>query len=175
MKSLLIMVTFAVCSACLSCNNGDGMSDTAKKNIEVNGAITKAIQSGDFSKMGDYIAADAVDHAGEHGEVKGLDSIVSELKRYHAMMPDMTSTVIKTMAVDEYVITWAKSSGTMNGQRSEMTSVDVAKFKDGKAVEHWLYMDPAEMAKMMQQPAMSTAPDPMMKQETKPADTVVKK
>jgi len=175
MKSLLFIVTFAACSFCISCNDSGGMSATAKKNIEINDAITKAIESGDFSKMGDYIAADAVDHAGQHGEVKGLDSIVAELKRYHAMMPDMKSTTIKTMADDEYVFTWSKVSGTMNGQKSEMTSVDVAKFKDGKAVEHWLYMDPAEMAKMMMQPVPPKTITDTVKPGPTPADTATKK
>ncbi len=34
----------------------------------------------------------------------------------------------------------------------EMTGVDVSKFKDGKAVEHWMYMDPKDMMKMMPPP-----------------------
>jgi len=175
MKSLLFIVTLAACSFCISCNDGGGMSATAKKNVEINDAITKAIESGDFSKMGDYIAADAVDHGGEHGDVKGLDSIVASLKRYHEMMPDMKSTTIKTLADDEYVFTWSTVSGTMNGQKSEMKSVDVAKFKDGKAVEHWLYMDPAEMAKMMMQPPPPQTMTDTVKAETKPADTATKK
>jgi predicted SnoaL-like aldol condensation-catalyzing enzyme len=175
MKSFLTLLSMATCSFIISCNSG-GMSATAKKNIEVNEAITKSYETGDFSKIADYIAADAIDHGGEHGDVKGLDSIVASLKRYHEMMPDMKSTIKKTMADDEYVFTWSTVSGTMNGQKSEMTSVDVVKFKDGKAVEHWLYMDPAEMAKMMMQPATPPAADTaMMKQGTKPADTAVKK
>lgn len=175
MKSLLTIVTLAAGSLCMSCNNG-GMSATAKKNMEVNEAITKAYESGDFSKMSDYIAADAVDHGGQNGDVKGFDSIVAEMKRYHAMSPDMKSTNIKVMADDEYVITWSKSSGTMNGAKTEMTGIDVAKFKDGKAVEHWIYMDPLELAKMMQQPAAPPATDQMMmKPDTKPADTASKK
>jgi predicted SnoaL-like aldol condensation-catalyzing enzyme len=32
----------------------------------------------------------------------------------------------------------------------DMMSVDVVKIKDGKAVEHWGYVDPNEMMKMMQ-------------------------
>ncbi len=33
--------------------------------------------------------------------------------------------------------------------KMDMTTVDVVKFKDGKAVEHWSYMDPKDMMKMM--------------------------
>ncbi len=174
MKSLLSIATLAACSLFMACNNG-GMSATAKKNMEVNEAITKAYESGDFSKMGDYIAADAIDHGGQNGDVKGLDSIVAEMKRYHAMSPDMKSVNIKTMADDEYVMTWSKSTGTMNGTKTEMTAIDVARFKDGKAVEHWIYMDPLEMAKMMQPAAPPADESMMMKPEAKPADTAAKK
>lgn len=151
MKTLLSLVTIAVCSLLVSCNSG-GPSAATKKNLEVNDAITKAYQSGDFTKMSDYIAADAVDHGGENGDIKGLDSIVASMKRYHAMMPDAKMLMSRSLADDEYVFTWSKMSGTMGGKVLEMNSVDVAKFKDGKAVEHWVYMDPADMAKMMPPP-----------------------
>lgn len=126
------------------------MSATAKKNMEVNDAITKAFEAGDFSKMGDYIAADAIDHAGEKGDVKGLDNIVADMKRYHEMAPDMKATMTKSLADDEYVFTWSNMSGTMDGKPVNMSSVDIAKFKDGKAIEHWVFMDPKDMAKMME-------------------------
>lgn len=158
MKKFLFLLTIGACSIVISCNQG-GMSATAKKNMEVNDAITKAYESGDFSKMKDYIAADAVDHGGEQGDIVGVDNIIAEMKRYHAMMPDMKSEIKKTYADDEYVFTWSSMEGTMNGQKIKMTGVDIARFRDGKAVEHWLYMDPREMAEMMQMmpPAADTA------------------
>jgi len=48
----------------------------------------------------------------------------------------------------------------MNGKQTDMTSVDVTKFKDGKATEHWVYSDPNEMMKMMQSMPPMTAPAP---------------
>ncbi len=153
MKKLSILLIVVACGVFISCNDeSGGMSATAKKNMEVNEAITKAYESGDFSKMGDYIAADAIDHAGEQGDIVGLENIVAEMKKWQEMMPDMKGTTVKTMADDEYVITWSKSSGTMNGKQMEMTGVDIAKFKDGKAVEHWMYMDPKDMMNMMPPP-----------------------
>ena len=149
MRKLILLSFIAACSICVSCNNSGGMSATAKKNMEINDAIMKAYEAGDFSKMGDYIATDAVDHGGENGDVKGLDNIVSEMKKYRAQMPDMKSTMSRSLADDEYVYTWATMSVTMMGKPTTMSSVDVSKFKDGKAVEHWIYMDAADMMKMM--------------------------
>lgn len=149
MKKILLVCLAAGSIFFVSCNSGGGMSATAKKNLEVNDAIMKAYEAGDFTKMGDYIAADAVDHGGETGDVKGLDNIVSEMKRYRAMMPDMKVAMTRSLADEEYVYTWGKMSGTMNGKAVTMSSVDVSKFKDGKAVEHWVYMDPKELVDMM--------------------------
>lgn len=149
MKKIFLFLLAAGSLLFLSCNNEGGMSAAAKKNKETNDAIMKAYEAGDFSKMGDYIAADAVDHGGETGDIKGLENIVNEMKRYHAMMPDMKATMSRSLADDEYVFTWATMTGTMNGKAVTMSSVDVSKFKDGKAVEHWVYMDPKEMMQMM--------------------------
>ena len=166
MKELFFVLAVVILNSLVACNSG--MSTTAKKNKEVNDAIMKAYEAGDFSKMGDYIAADAVDHAGWTGEVKGLDNIVADMKKYHEQMSDMKMETIRTMADDEYVMTWSKVSGTAKtdgmgmkaGQKMDMTSVDVAKFKDGKAVEHWIYMDPNEMMKMMPSQGEMPMPNP---------------
>lgn len=163
MRNLFVLLFIAVGGICISCNSGGGMSATAKKNMEVNDAIMKAYEAGDFSKMGDYIAADAIDHGGETGDVKGLENIVSEMKKYRAQMPDMKATETRSLADDEYVFTWAKVSGTMGGKSTTMTSIDVSKFKDGKAVEHWIYMDPKEMAQMMQAPPPPPVADTLQK------------
>lgn len=156
MKRNLVLLLIAGSFVFIACKNeSGGMSATAKKNMEVNDSITKAYERGDFSKMSEYIAADAVDHAGEQGDIVGLDNIIAEMKKWKGMMPDMKSTMSRSMADDEYVYTWSESKGTMNGKEVTMKAMDVAKFKDGKAVEHWMYMDPKDMMAMMP-PADST-------------------
>ena len=97
MKKIFLFFLAAGSLVFLSCNNEGGMSAAAKKNKETNDAIMKAYEAGDFSKMGDYIAADAVDHGGETGDIKGLENIVNEMKRYHAMMPDMKATMSRSL------------------------------------------------------------------------------
>ena len=170
MKHVIFLMCVAIGSICISCNDS-GNSVAAKKNMEVNEAITKAYESGDFSKMSDYIAEDAIDHSGEKGDVKGRDNIIAEMKRYRTMMPDIKSVTTKTLADDEYVFTWSITEGTMNGQKISMTGVDIAKFKDGKAVEHWMYMDPKEVTAMMQQmPAPAPAIDTVKPSNSVPAN-----
>jgi predicted SnoaL-like aldol condensation-catalyzing enzyme len=137
MKKLFFILAVVILNSLVACNSG--MSSTAKKNKEVNDAIMKAFEAGDFSKMGDYIAADAVDHGSEKGDVSGLDNIVAAMKGYREQMGEMKSETIRELADDDYVMVWSKMAGR------NMTTVDIAKFKDGKAVEHWIYMDPKDM------------------------------
>ena len=146
MKKLFFILAVVILNSLIACNSG--MSSTEKKNKEVNSAIMKAYEAGDFSKMGDYIAADAVDHGGEKGDVSGLDNIVAAMKGYREQMGEVKFETIRELADDDYVMTWSKVTGR------NMTTVDISKFKDGKAVEHWLYMDPREMMQMMM-PAMN--------------------
>jgi predicted ester cyclase len=170
MRKLMLFCFVILSVAYMSCNSG-GPSAAAKKNLEVNAAIMKAYEAGDFSKMGDYIAADAVDHGGETGDVKGLDNIVAQMKKYRDMVKDTKMEMIKEIADDEYVMSWGKFSGTLTmdgmgmkaGDKTSMTTIDVSKFKDGKAVEHWMFMDGAEVNKMMQAmmpPAGNDVPKP---------------
>ena len=158
MKKLFTFCLLAPALVLLSCGGGGGMSSKAKKNLDVNSSIMKAYMAGDFSKMGDYIAADAVDHGGEKGDIKGLDSIVAMMKVYQGQMTDMSYKVIKELADDEYVFSWTSVSGKMGGQQMNMASLDVSKFKDGKVTEHWVFMDPREVAQMMQ--GMQPPPGP---------------
>ena len=134
MSKLFFVFAVVILNSLVACNSG--MSSTAKKNKEVNDAIMKAYEAGDFSKMGDYIAADAIDHGGEKGDVSGLENIVAAMKGYREQMGEMKFETIRELADDDYVMTWSKMTGR------NMTTVDIAKFKDGKAVEHWVYMDP---------------------------------
>lgn len=154
MKKMFVLLFVATSVIYLSCSNDSGgMSATAKKNLAVNDSITKAYERGDFDKMSEYIAADAVDHAGEQGDIVGLENIIAEMKKWKEMMPDMKSIMSRSMADDEYVYTWSESQFTMNGKEVTMKGMDVAKFKDGKAVEHWWYMDPKDMAMMAPPPS----------------------
>src|ERR1041385_8213494 len=106
MKKLISIVSAAAICLFVSCNSkesGGGMSDKAKKNVENAKAITAMFEKGDFSKAGDYIAPDAVDHAGPRGDVKGLDSLKAEFNYFSSTMSDAKNEEVKTIADDDYV------------------------------------------------------------------------
>jgi predicted SnoaL-like aldol condensation-catalyzing enzyme len=176
MKKFLFILSAGVIfllSSCESKKESGGTSETAKQNVEANNAIMKMFESGDWSKVGDYIDKDAVDHAGPKGDIKGLDSLKAYFDQMGQMMTNMKNDIVKTLADDEYVMCWVKGSATAKidlpewnmkaGDTHTASSIEVSKFKDGKVVEHWSFMDVVDMSKMMA--AMNPNAMPM------PADT----
>ena len=86
MKKLVVIISAAsilMFSSCTPKNEG-GMSEKAKKNLEASQAISKTFETKDFSKLGDYIADDCVDHAGENGDIVGLANMKAEFEKYKA-------------------------------------------------------------------------------------------
>ncbi|MEO6252589.1 MAG: ester cyclase [Ferruginibacter sp.] len=169
MKKFLFVPILMLGIFMISCNSNEGgMSATAKKNLDAMHAIQKAFETKDFSKVGDYIAEDAVDHAGMEGEIKGLAKIKAEMEKMAGATENDKGTTIKEFADDDYVMSWGEYSSTMKvdmmgskaGDKVSMSAIEVCKFKDGKITEHWTFADTRDVMKMMAkgQPPMMTTP-----------------
>jgi hypothetical protein len=141
------------------------MSDKAKKNLDNFDGVTKMFESGDFSKAGDYIATDVVDHASPRGEVKGLDSLKAAFNSYASMVSDVKNEYVKQLADDDYVMGWMKQTWTAKmddptmhlkaGEKGQMESIEVTKHNaDGKITDHWSFISMTDMMKMMPQGSM---------------------
>lgn len=162
MKKLLIAATAGLCCLFVSCNNS-GTSGTAStentadsnaaKYKQINRDVLKGIETGDSSKF-DGIADDAIDHEGPMGqEVKGGGNIKKMLMDMHNHAKDLKFDIKEEAVNGDHLFTWATMSGTATDSsmgvpantKFNWTSVDVLKFKDGKAYEHWGYVDPKDM------------------------------
>jgi predicted SnoaL-like aldol condensation-catalyzing enzyme len=142
----------------ISCSSKDAtggkLSGKAQKNLDAYHIVADAFMSGDASKIDDAVAGDFIDHS-EKGDVAGRDSLKSMIKWMHASNKDMKSQTVKEFADDDYVFSWMTYSGTSDGTGGmpngpyTMNSLEVVKFKDGKATEHWAFVNAAEMMKMM--------------------------
>jgi hypothetical protein len=168
MKKLVFAFSGVILCFLLSCNDKTqthegGMSEKAKKNLENTKAIVGMFEKGDFSKAGDYIAADGVDHSGPMGEIKGLDSLKANFSRFATMVSNVKNEVTKGLADDDYSMVWLNQSWTAKmddpmmglkaGQEGHMQSVEVCKHgADGKITDHWTFMGMTDAMKMMQMP-----------------------
>lgn len=168
MKKYLLAISFCFAFFCMSCNNkaddsntsDNKMSAQAEKNVAASHVVSDAFGSGDVSKIDSAVASDFVDHT-DRGDM-GRDSLKAMIKMVHATNKDMKMEIIKELADDEYVFSLMRFTGTSDGTMMppgpyDMQALQVVKFKDGKAVEHWEYMEPREMMKMMPpQPKIDT-------------------
>lgn len=167
MKKLLFVISAGFFCFLISCNDKEegGMSAAAKKNLDAQHGVINCFNTNDFSKLGDYIAEDAVDHAGEQGDIKGLANMKAEFEKMSAGNDNAKTETIKELADDEYVMSWLHFTGTLKtdqmgmkaGDKYDMKAIELARFKDGKAVEHWTFMEPRDMMNMMK---MMTPPPP---------------
>ena len=160
MKKICVSA-FALLFICISCNNDAGKNNGQKqKNMAASDAISKAFETGNTNAIDSFIADDFIDHT-DRGDFKGKDSLKAMVKFVHENMKDMKTEKLHELADDDYVFSWMRWTGTSNGAGGmpngpyDMHAMEVSKFKDGKAVEHWTYMDMKEMMKMMPQPAMN--------------------
>jgi predicted ester cyclase len=138
-----------------SCNDkGGGLSETAKKNIEITHQVNKAFETGNAELLNDIIAPDFVDHR-DVGDVKGIDSLKAMATIVHTHIKDMNVDIIRELADDEFVFSWMKYKGTGDGQRGmmagpfEVSGTGIYRIKNGKVVEHWEHMDMRDVMKMM--------------------------
>jgi predicted SnoaL-like aldol condensation-catalyzing enzyme len=161
MKQILSLFAAGILFCCISCNNektaGESKDNSkAEKNLAASRIVTKAFDTGDPSMIDSAVASDFVDHT-DRGDM-GRDSLKAMIVAWKADSKDSKTEVIKELADDEYVFSWMRFTGTTSGTMGmpagpyNMTSIEVVKFKDGKAVEHWGFMEPREMMKMMAQP-----------------------
>jgi len=181
MKKLFFAIACIVYCFLISCNQPSTSSDTttstatsqAEKNKAGTLAVYRAIETGDMSGLDSFIDKDIVDHnAGPNGaEIKGLDSLKAMFTRMHDNMSDLKMESIANATDGDYGFDLNHTTGTTKNAfmgmpantKFDMMNVDVVKIKDGKAVEHWGYVDPNEMMKMMQ---MAKGMPPMEKMDT---------
>jgi hypothetical protein len=123
-------------------------------------------ESGDFSKLGDYVAPDGVDHSGMTGEIKGVDSMKAQYSRMMMGMGDMKNKTVKELADDDYTFQWMEESftakmddpmmGMKAGDRKTANAIEVTKFNnDGKATDHWTFISFGDMMSMMPKQPMN--------------------
>jgi predicted SnoaL-like aldol condensation-catalyzing enzyme len=164
-------ILFAACCAALfciySCNSGSDNS-MQQKNQAASDSISNAFMTGNANGIDNFIADDFVDHT-DMGDKKGKDSLKAMINFIHNNMKDMKMEKVHDVADNDYVYSWMKYSGTSDGTMGmpkgpyTMNAMEVSKFKDGKAVEHWGFMDMRDMKMFMPPPP---TPQPGNKMDT---------
>ena len=165
MKKLAFAFSAVILSCFIACTNNtahEGGSEKAHKNLENFKSVISMFEKGDYTKAGDYIAADGVDHTSPNGEVKGLDNLKAMFAEMGSTMSNVKDEIKKEFADDDYSMVWIRQTWTQTkddpmmgmkaGQQGDMQMVEVCKHgADGKITDHWGFMSMADMMKMMPQ------------------------
>ena len=130
---------------------------------EENKVILRTISSaftgkGDMAKAIALIPEDGVDHQGLPGiDTRGPEGFKRVVETYRAAFPDVSTTEVAMIAEGDLVMMHFHMTGTNSGpfmgmpatgKKVDIMGVDIIRCVNGKAVEHWGYM---EEGKMMQQ------------------------
>ena len=145
-KLFFITVAWALfITACNTANTNTSStntdSDVIKKNIAAFNFIIKSFVAADTSAIDSIMTADYIDH---NDDDKGRDSIKTVLIAEHNNAKDVKAETVHITADSEYVFGWIHYSGTIDdgtGKPKEPFSANVVelfKFRDGKATEHWI-------------------------------------
>ena len=127
----------------------------------------EVVNMGKVDLMDQLCAADFIEHEEIPGFEPNREGVKKMFKAYRAAFPDLKFEVNMMFAKGDKVVTYITMSGTQKGPFMDMPAsgkkfsakgIDILRFKDGKAVEHWGVTD--TMA-MMQQ--LGAIPEKMTK------------
>ena len=166
-KILFLGAGLFACTILFSCSNP---AEQAKKdNTEINKTamtqIYSAFNTGNTADLANVVQADVVEHTPDPNiKETGIEGVKKAIEMYRSSFPDLKMEVLSMTAEGDVVTTQYKMTGTNTGAMGEMPAtnramdiagVDIIKFKDGKATEHWGY---SEEMKMMEQMGMMHDP-----------------
>jgi len=164
MKTLFKLFIPALFFICF-CGRVHSQSDPEKLKSDIM-MVYDIFNSYSYDKLGDYIDDNFIEHSPDPGQKQGLSGLKEEFENLHKGFPDYKMTVndiIVNQTGDKAAVlfTWAgTNSGEMMGMKPtnkpvNVQGIDYLYFKNGKATEHWGYMD---MNLMMQQLGMMPPP-----------------
>ena len=119
--------------------------------------VEEVQNKGNLSLLDEIAAPSFVNHSSPPGVAPTLDGVKQLAQQVLAAFPDGTMTIEDMVAEGDKVATRKTFRGTHQGtylglpptgRRVEVGLIDVVRFEEGKAVEHWLEWD---MFGMLQQ------------------------
>lgn len=153
------------------------------QNKEVTEKIIKAFDEGNVNALDSFITKESIDHAEMPPGIKskGLQAVKDMCIMQKKAFPNMKTTINSMVADGDTVMVYTTMEGTnagsfmgmpATGKPIKVEGVDIIRFLDGKAVEHWGVYD---NMKLMQQMGMMPQNKGMTSSDTAIKDTSMKK
>jgi ketosteroid isomerase-like protein len=162
MRQLILLLGLACCMQFVACTTKTETStavSTNERNRHNFNSVYRAIETGDMSNVDSFIAEDIVEHNPPVGmEMRGRDSIKRMLADMRNHFTNLKFENIATATDGDYAFALVRMTGTpTDGAMGfppnvpvNYLSIDVVKTNSqGQATDHWVYLDPRDMMKMM--------------------------
>jgi predicted ester cyclase len=161
MKTITFLAVIVLMATLYSCNTGTSATSASNATLDsikyFDEQSYKDFVSGNFSMFERMVSPDIVDHGLGEKDVVGRDSVEAGLKEMTSQIKDLKFDIVSESADSTYSMILVRITGTSNSAKTgfpvgasiDMKNVDVLKWKDGKVTEHWGYVDPRDMMKMM--------------------------
>jgi predicted ester cyclase len=121
------------------------MSEDANKQV-VRRFIDEVVNTGDVSRVEDFIGPDYVDHYAGEDAPTGPGVMAEHIRDVRATYPDLHVTIEQQFADGDVVISRVLATGTHQGswlgmaptgKRVRITVVNIDRVRDGRIIEHW--------------------------------------
>lgn len=159
--SIAVVVAF---SACMAPANKNAGNDTVSKNEALMTKFTdEVINKHNIAMIDSLVAPDYMEHQADPNYSPDRAGLKKSMEDFAKGFPDANSKINFMMAdsdrvMIEYTLTGTNTGSMMSmpatGKKMNIEGVDIVRFKDGKAIEHWGFM---EEMKLMQQMGMMPA------------------
>ena len=106
--------------------------------------VLEGFGGGDLSVLNEVVAEDFVEH--QQGLPQGREGLKGVIRTLRRSFPDLSYTVVQMVADEDKVWGHFRSQGTNEGsfmgqpptgKTMQIDVIDIARFEDGKMVEHW--------------------------------------
>ena len=169
MKKILLLLAIAGIFA--ACNKGENKDNdqTAKNKASMQKFADEVINKHNPAMVDSLCTSDFVEHTPDPMQKdKGREGLKKSMAEFIAAYPDISVKTNFMVADSNTVVSHFTMTGTntgsmmgmpATGKKMTVDGVDIVKFKDGKGIEHWGYM---EEMKWMQQMGMMPDMNEMM-------------
>lgn len=137
MKKYLIIITFL-----LSCNRA--FTQTMEKNIIADNALLKVFETGDITVLDGIISPKIIIHAAD-GDKQGIEALKMMVNGFHANFKPTKLELLRRLSDNEYVSDWVRMIGQT--PNAVIEGIEMTRYEDGKAVEHWFFPNSQQNAK----------------------------
>jgi steroid delta-isomerase-like uncharacterized protein len=127
-------------------------------NVETSRRLFDAWNTGDYSAIDEFVAADAPNHDPALPDSNGAEGFKEAVKMYRAAFPDISMKVDEMFEAGDKVVTRWTSEGTNTAEMAGMpptgkhvvvTGISIDRFEDGKVVESWTQWDNAGLMQQL--------------------------